>query len=263
MVNGYSIYSTVPILEVRHLSKNFGELKVLRNIDFRVSYGEVVSIIGPSRGGKSTLLRCMSGLETPSSGEVLHHGCNIINKGRGRNDYSARVGMVFQNLTLFENMTVLENCMIGILDVFKTDREQASELAIKSLEKVGLTPYINVRPNLLSEGQKRRIAIARALIMEPEILLLDDPTGDLESSMVGEVLEVINNLVNEGMSMILVTNEIDFARYISSHVVFMDDGVIVEEGSPEVIFNRPENRSMGYFLKDMDIVRYNNIFINY
>lgn len=263
MVNGYSIYSTVPILEVRHLSKNFGEHEVLRDIDFRVSYGEVVSIIGPSGGGKSTLLRCMNGLETPNSGEVLHNGHNIFNKGRGRNEYRAKVGMVFQNFTLFENMTVLENCMIGIFNLFKTDREEASKLAMKALDMVGMTSYINIRPNLLSEGQKQRIAIARALIMEPEVLLLDDPTGGLDSFMIGEVLEVINNLANYGMAIVLVTNEIDFARDISSHVVFMDGGVIVEEGSPEVIFNKPKNRSMGYFFTDIDIVRHNNIFINY
>lgn len=263
MVNGYNIYSTIPILEVRHLSKNFGEHEVLRDINFTTSYGEIVSIIGPSGGGKSTLLRCITGLEVPTSGEVLHNGYSITNKGRRENTYTAKVGMVFQNFNLFDNMTVLENCMIGILNLFKTDREQACKLALKALEKVGMKPYINMRPNLLSEGQKRRIAIARALVMEPEVLLLDDPTGELDSSMVGQVLEVINNLANEGMTMIIVTNEVDFARDISSHVVFMENGVIIEEGSPEVIFNRPKNRSTGYFLKNIDIVRHNNILINY
>lgn len=263
MKSNYKIYNTVPILEVRHLSKKFGEKEVLRDIDFRASRGEVVSVIGPSRAGKSTLIRCINGLEEPTSGEVLHNGYNIVSKNRRVNDYNARVGMVFQNFNLFNNMTVLENCMIGILDVFKRDREEASKLAVKYLEKVGMDSYINIRPNLLSDGQKQRIAIARALIMEPEILLFDDPTGELGSSMIDEVLEVISKLAKEGMTMIIVTNEIDFAIEVSSHVVFMDNGIIVEEGSPEGILNRPKKRSTEHFIKNIEMVKNSNILINY
>ncbi len=229
------------LLQVKHLSKTFGKNVVLRDIDFNVYPGDVTCIIGASGSGKSTLLRCMNLLETPTTGEIIYHGTDIASTGVNASDYRAKVGMVFQNFNLFNNMTVLENCMVGQIKVLKKDKETARKNAMSYLEKVGMAPYINARPRQLSGGQKQRVAIARALAMEPEVLLFDEPTSALDPQMVGEVLQVMRGLAKEGLTMIIVTHEMAFARDVSSHVVFMANGVIAEEGKPEQIFGDPKN----------------------
>ncbi len=236
------------ILEVRHLGKNFGNNVILRDIDFSVRTGDVTCIIGPSGSGKSTLLRCMNLLETPTSGEICYHGADITAPGMNVPGYRAKVGMVFQNFNLFNNMTVLQNCVVGQVKVLKRDKETARKNALSYLEKVGMAPYIHAKPRQLSGGQKQRVAIARALAMEPEILLFDEPTSALDPQMVGEVLEVMRDLAGEGLTMIIVTHEMAFARDVSHHVIFMADGVIVEEGGPEQIFGSPENEATREFL---------------
>lgn len=237
-----------PILQVKHLSKTFGKHEVLRDIDFSVNSGDVTSIIGASGSGKSTLLRCINLLETPSSGEILYHGANIDKIKGGASAYRSHVGMVFQSFNLFNNMTVLKNCMIGQTRVLGKSRAEARETAMKYLEKVGMEPYINAKPSQLSGGQKQRVAIARALAMNPEVLLFDEPTSALDPQMVGEVLEVMRTLAGEGLTMIVVTHEMAFARDVSSHVVFMADGVICEEGTPSDIFENPQNQKTRDFL---------------
>ena len=237
-----------PILQVKHLSKTFGKHEVLRDIDFSVNSGDVTSIIGASGSGKSTLLRCINLLETPSSGEILYHGANIDKIKGGASAYRSHVGMVFQSFNLFNNMTVLKNCMIGQTKVLGKSRAEARETAMKYLEKVGMEPYINAKPSQLSGGQKQRVAIARALAMNPEVLLFDEPTSALDPQMVGEVLGVMRTLAAEGLTMIVVTHEMAFARDVSSHVVFMADGVICEEGTPSDIFENPTNAKTRDFL---------------
>ena len=237
-----------PILQVKHLSKTFGKHEVLRDIDFSVNSGDVTSIIGASGSGKSTLLRCINLLETPSSGEILYHGANIDKIKGGASAYRSHVGMVFQSFNLFNNMTVLKNCMIGQTKVLGKSRAEARETQWKYLEKVGMEPYINAKPSQLSGGQKQRVAIARALAMNPEVLLFDEPTSALDPQMVGEVLEVMRTLAGEGLTMIVVTHEMAFARDVSSHVVFMADGVICEEGTPSDIFENPQNQKTRDFL---------------
>ena len=237
-----------PILQVNHLSKTFGKHEVLRDIDFSVNSGDVTSIIGASGSGKSTLLRCINLLETPTSGEVLYHGTNIDKLKGGASAYRSHVGMVFQSFNLFNNMTALKNCMIGQTKVLGKSRAEARETAMKYLEKVGMEPYINAKPSQLSGGQKQRVAIARALAMNPEVLLFDEPTSALDPQMVGEVLEVMRTLAGEGLTMIVVTHEMAFARDVSSHVVFMADGVICEEGTPSDIFENPQNQKTRDFL---------------
>ena len=236
------------ILEIRHLSKTFGTNLVLKDIDFSVSSGDVTCIIGASGSGKSTLLRCLNLLETPTTGEIAYHGTNIADKKVNAPQYRSKVGMVFQNFNLFNNMTVLENCIIGQTKVLKKNKSEAQKNAMYYLEKVGMAPYINAKPRQLSGGQKQRVAIARALAMEPEVLLFDEPTSALDPQMVGEVLEVMRKLAGEGLTMIIVTHEMAFARDVSSHVVFMAGGVIVEEGVPEQIFGAPKDRQTQEFL---------------
>ena len=228
------------ILEVRHLSKSFGSNVVLRDIDFTVSRGDVTSIIGASGSGKSTLLRCINLLETPSSGEILYHGENVAGRHVNAPAYRARVGMVFQSFNLFSNLDVLENCVIGQRRVLKKSREAARRSALEYLEKVGMSQYIKARPRQLSGGQKQRVAIARALAMEPELLLFDEPTSALDPEMVGEVLSVMQTLAAEGMTMLVVTHEMAFARDVSSHAAFMSHGVILEQGAPAQIFGDPQ-----------------------
>ncbi len=237
-----------PILEVKHLSKSFGKHEVLRDIDFSVRPGDVTSIIGASGSGKSTLLRCINLLETPSSGEVLYYGTNIDKLKGGANAYRSHVGMVFQSFNLFNNMTALKNCMIGQTTVLGKSKADAEKTALHYLDKVGMAPYINAKPSQLSGGQKQRVAIARALAMGPEVLLFDEPTSALDPQMVGEVLEVMRNLAAEGLTMIVVTHEMAFARDVSSHIVFMADGVICEEGTPTEIFENPQNEKTRDFL---------------
>ena len=236
------------ILEIRHLSKTFGTNLVLKDIDFSVSSGDVTCIIGASGSGKSTLLRCLNLLETPTTGEIAYHGTNIADKKVNAPQYRSKVGMVFQNFNLFNNMTVLENCIIGQTKVLKKNKSEAQKNAMYYLEKVGMAPYINAKPRQLSGGQKQRVAIARALAMEPEVLLFDEPTSALDPQMVGEVLEVMRKLAGEGLTMIIVTHEMAFARDVSSQVVFMAGGVIVEEGAPEQIFGAPKDRQTQEFL---------------
>ena len=237
-----------PILEIRHLSKSFGTHEVLKDIDFTVRPGDVTSIIGASGSGKSTLLRCVNLLETPSSGEILFHGQNIMAKGTKASDYRSKVGMVFQSFNLFNNLTVLENCMVGQVKVLKRDKAEARQVALNHLDKVGMTPYINAKPRQISGGQKQRVAIARALSMDPEVLLFDEPTSALDPEMVGEVLEVMKSLANQGMTMLVVTHEMAFARDVSNHVVFMADGVICEEGNPRDLFSNPQQQRTREFL---------------
>ena len=236
------------ILEIRHLSKSFGSHEVLRDIDFSVAKGDVTSIIGASGSGKSTLLRCVNLLETPTSGEILYHGKNVADRGVNAASYRSHVGMVFQSFNLFNNMTVLENCMVGQVKVLKKNREDARKSAMNYLEKVGMAPYIKAKPRQISGGQKQRVAIARALAMEPEVLLFDEPTSALDPEMVGEVLSVMQNLAQEGMTMLVVTHEMAFARDVSNHVVYMNQGVICEEGSPEELFGNPQRQETRDFL---------------
>jgi putative lysine transport system ATP-binding protein len=236
------------LLEVCHLSKKFGENTVLRDIDFSVNKGDVICIIGASGSGKSTLLRCINLLETPSGGEIFFHGADITKRQISVPAYRAKVGMVFQSFNLFSNMTAIKNCMIGTRKVLKKDKQTAEETALGYLDKVGMSPFINAKPRQLSGGQKQRVAIARALAMEPEILLFDEPTSALDPQMVGEVLSVMRKLVQEGLTMIIVTHEMAFARDVASHVVFMSNGVICEEGSPEQIFLNPTQQETKDFL---------------
>ena len=236
------------ILQVNHLSKSFGSHEVLRDIDFTVSKGDVTSIIGASGSGKSTLLRCINLLEIPTSGEILYHGENVVRKGFNAPAYRSHVGMVFQSFNLFNNMTVLENCIVGQVNVLKRSREEAKDHAMQYLEKVGMTPYINAKPRQISGGQKQRVAIARALAMDPEVLLFDEPTSALDPEMVGEVLAVMKNLAQEGMTMLVVTHEMAFARDVSNHVVYMNQGVICEEGTPADVFGNPQRQETKDFL---------------
>lgn len=236
------------ILQIKHLSKTFGSNAVLKDVDFSVKKGDVTCIIGASGSGKSTLLRCINLLEKPTNGEILFDGKNIVKNTNNAAAYRAKVGMVFQNFNLFNNMTVIENCMIGITKVLKKSKKEAEEIALFYLAKVGLSPYINARPKQLSGGQKQRVAIARALALEPQILLFDEPTSALDPQLVGEVLSVMRTLANEGWTMIVVTHEMAFARDVSNHVVFMADGIICEEGTPEDIFTRPQNYKTQEFL---------------
>ena len=236
------------ILKIEHLSKAFGAHVVLRDIDFTVNKGDVISIIGASGSGKSTLLRCINLLETPTSGSIAFQGKSITAGDMKPHEYRSRVGKVFQSFNLFDNMTVLENCVVGQVKVLKKNKRDAKLNAMKYLEKVGMAPYINARPRQLSGGQKQRVAIARALAMGPEVLLFDEPTSALDPEMVGEVLAVMQQLAREGMTMLVVTHEMAFARDVSDRVVFMADGVICEEGTPAEIFGDPKQQLTRDFL---------------
>ncbi len=236
------------ILSVEHVGKSFGSHRVLTDVSLSVARGDVTCIIGASGSGKSTLLRCINLLERPDEGRVLFHGEDVLRRGFNAPAYRARVGMVFQSFNLFANMNVLENCMAGMVRVQGLAREAARERAMHYLEKVGMAPYIHARPRQLSGGQQQRVAIARALAMEPEVLLFDEPTSALDPQMVGEVLAVMRALAAEGLTMLIVTHEMAFARDVSTHVAFMDGGVIAEEGGPQRIFEAPENPRTREFL---------------
>ena len=237
------------ILEIRHLSKTFGSHAVLKDVDFTVNRGDVTSIIGASGSGKSTLLRCINLLETLTTGEILFHGESVTGGRINQSSYRARVGMVFQSFNLFNNLTVLDNCLIGQVKVNKSPKKEARDRALHYLNKVGMLPYINARPAQISGGQKQRVAIARALAMEPEVLLFDEPTSAQDPEMVGEVLDVMKSLANERMTMLVVTHEMAFARDVSTQVVYMADGVIVEEGPPSQVLTAPEDPRTREFLK--------------
>ena len=236
------------ILEVSHLEKSFGSHDVLRDISFQVAKGDVVSVIGASGSGKSTMLRCVNLLETPTGGSILYHGEDITDPKINVPAYRSKVGMVFQSFNLFNNMTVLENCMVGQIKVAGRKKEEAEEKAMAYLKKVDMDAYVNAKPRQLSGGQKQRVAIARALAMEPEILLFDEPTSALDPQMVGEVLNIMRQLAQEGLTMIVVTHEMAFARDISSHVIFMSDGVIEEEGTAQEVFLEPKSEKTKEFL---------------
>ena len=236
------------ILKIEHLSKDFGKNRVLKDIDFTVSHGEVISIIGASGSGKSTLLRCINLLETPTSGEIFYQGQNILDRSVKASKYRAKVGMVFQSFNLFNNMNVLKNCMVGQTTVLGKSKEEAKLNALRYLEHVGMSAYVRAKPKQLSGGQKQRVAIARALAMEPELLLFDEPTSALDPETVGEVLAVMKKLAEDGMTMIVVTHEMAFAKEVSTRVIYMNDGVICEQGTPEQIFNDPQKDETKAFL---------------
>ena len=242
-----ALEKNVPILSVEHLKKNFGEHEVLRDITFDVPQGDVVSIIGSSGSGKSTLLRCINFLEEPTDGRILFRGKNAETEWT-RAQYHSKVGMVFQSFNLFNNMSVLKNCMTGQMKVLHRGRAESEEKALFYLEKVGMGPYRDARPGQLSGGQKQRVAIARALAMNPEVLLFDEPTSALDPEMVGEVLSVMRELADSGLTMLVVTHEMAFARDVSKRVIFMDSGVIAEDGAPEEIFTHPKQQRTREFL---------------
>ena len=236
------------ILEVRDLKKDFISEKVLKGVSFTIHKNEKIAIIGTSGCGKSTTLRCINLLEYPTSGEILFHGKNILEMDN-INQYRASVGMVFQNFNLFNNLTVLENCVLGQMKVLKRPREQAVEEAKKQLSKVGMLNYMSQPVTKLSGGQKQRVAIARTLCMNPEVILFDEPTSALDPEMTGEVLEVIKQLAKDGMTMIIVTHEMKFAEGVADKVLFMDQGVIVEQGKPEEILENPKEERTRQFLR--------------
>lgn len=242
--------TAAPVIEVRHLGKTFGTHEVLKDIDFDVDKGDVTCIIGSSGSGKSTLLRCINLFETPTAGEIYFHGEDVT-KTKSAPKYREKVTMVFQSFNLFNNMSVLANCTIGPRKVLKMKKAEANEVAMKYLELVGMSAYVNAKPRQLSGGQKQRVAIARALAMSPEVILFDEPTSALDPEMVGEVLEVMKELAKSGLTMIVVTHEMAFARDVANKVVFMDGGVIVEEGKPEQIFTAPKEERTRAFLSRM------------
>ena len=239
------------IIKIKHLRKDFGTRTVLKDINFDVSEGEVVAIIGSSGSGKSTLLRCVNLLEKPTSGEILYHNSDVITGQIALSKLRSKVGMVFQQFNLFSNLSVLDNCIVGQMKVLKRNRQEAEEMSKKYLTKVGMERFINAKPHQLSGGQKQRVAIARALAMEPEVLLFDEPTSALDPEMVGEVLKVMKDLAESGLTMLVVTHEMGFAHDVANRVVFMDQGIIVEDDVPEVIFENPKHDRTKEFLSRM------------
>ncbi len=239
------------VIEVKGLKKAFGSHEVLRGVDFVTHKGEVTCINGSSGSGKSTLLRCINLLETPDEGSILYHGDAILSGSVNMPRYHAKVGMVFQQFNLFGNMTVLENCVTGQVKVLHRSREESVKNAMKYLEKVGMDAYVNAKPRQLSGGQKQRVAIARALAVDPEVILFDEPTSALDPEMVGEVLSVMQKLAQEGLTMLVVTHEMSFARAVASNVVFMDQGVICEQGKPEDVLGAPKTERLKAFLASM------------
>ena len=241
---------TQPILEIKHLKKSYGQNEVLKDISLTVHKGEVISIIGSSGSGKSTFLRSINLLETPTEGEILYRGENVLEKGYNLTHYREKLGMVFQSFNLFENLNVLENTIVAQTTVLKRDHSEAEKIAKENLEKVGMGErYWQAKPKQLSGGQKQRVAIARALSMNPDAILFDEPTSALDPEMVGEVLKIMQDLAQEGLTMIVVTHEMEFARDVSHRVIFMDKGVIVEEGSPEELFTNPKEERTKEFLQ--------------
>ena len=236
------------IVSVCDLQKAFGEREILKGISFDIHRGDVICIIGPSGSGKSTLIRCVNFLEHPTGGHIEYRGKDVMQAFKQLTLYRTKVGMVFQSFNLFNNMTVLENCMVGQVKVLGKNKEEAKATALKYLKHVGMDSYVNAKPHQLSGGQKQRVAIARALALEPEVLLMDEPTSALDPEMVGEVLRVIRDLAKEGFTMVIVTHEMAFARDVSNHVIFIDQGVIAEEGAPSQLFANPKNQRTRDFL---------------
>lgn len=241
------------IIQIQHLQKHFGNLKVLNDVSFDIHKGEVVTVIGSSGSGKSTMLRCINLLERMDGGDILYQGKNILSNGNDVNQYRSKVGMVFQSFNLFNNLTVIENCMVGQIKVLKRSKEEARAKAEKYLKEVGMYEFADKASTKLSGGQKQRVAIARALCMDPEVLLFDEPTSALDPEMVGGVLDVMKDLANEGLTMVIVTHEMQFAKEVSDRVIFMDQGVIAEQGTPDEIFNNPKQERTKQFLS-----RYSN-----
>lgn len=236
------------IIEIDHLRKSFGDNEVLKDINLSVQKGEVVTIIGSSGSGKSTLLRCINLLEKPTGGQIIYSGDNVLARGYNLAKYRTHLGMVFQSFNLFTNMNVLENCTSGQITVLKRNKDEAKKIALENLEKVGMARFIDAKPAQLSGGQKQRVAIARALSMNPDVLLFDEPTSALDPEMVGEVLKTMKNLAHTGLTMVIVTHEMAFAREVSDRVIFMDQGVIAEEGTAEDIFVHPKEERTKEFL---------------
>jgi putative lysine transport system ATP-binding protein len=249
VINGEGEKSMEKVIDIQHLSKSFGTHEVLKDIDFSVNKGEVVCIIGSSGSGKSTLLRCVNLLEKPSGGKIIYKGENILDDKHDIYAYRTKLGMVFQQFNLFNNHNVLSNCVVGQMKVLKRSKEESEKVAIKYLKVVGMEEYINAKPRQLSGGQKQRVAIARALSMEPDVMLFDEPTSALDPELVGEVLKIMKELAESGLTMLIVTHEMAFAKEVADRVVFMDKGVIAEEGSPEQIFNNPTEERTKEFLK--------------
>ncbi|GAA0178420.1 amino acid ABC transporter ATP-binding protein [Clostridium sediminicola] len=237
------------VIDIQHLSKSFGTHEVLKDIDFSVNKGEVVCIIGSSGSGKSTLLRCVNLLEKPNGGQIIYHGENILDDNHNIYEYRTKLGMVFQQFNLFNNHNVLNNCIVGQIKVLKRSKEEAEKVAMKYLRVVGMEQFVNAKPKQLSGGQKQRVAIARALSMEPDVMLFDEPTSALDPEMVGEVLKVMKELAELGLTMLIVTHEMEFAKEVADRVVFMDKGVIAEEGDANTIFNNPTQERTKEFLK--------------
>lgn len=237
------------VIEIQHLSKSFGTHEVLKDIDFSVHKGEVVCVIGSSGSGKSTLLRCINLLEKPSGGQIIYNGENILDDRHDIHAYRTKLGMVFQQFNLFNNHDVMNNCTVGQVKVLKRRKDEAEKVARNYLKVVGMDQYVNAKARQLSGGQKQRVAIARALSMEPDVMLFDEPTSALDPEMVGEVLKVMKDLAKSGLTMLIVTHEMEFAKEVADRVVFMDKGVIVEEGPPEQIFNNPTHERTREFLK--------------
>jgi len=246
MTNGKEI-----VIQVKGLKKNFEKLEVLRGVDIEIERGEVVVVIGPSGSGKSTLLRCMNLLEIPTAGDILFHGKSILRKDIKIDEYREKFGMVFQLFNLFDNLSVLENVTIGLRRVMKKPKEEANKLALELLKRVGLESKANEYPSRLSGGQKQRVAIARTLAMDPEVILFDEATSALDPEMIGEVLKIMRELADDGMTMVVVTHEMGFAREVGDRVVFMDDGLIVEEGNSKDVITNPQHKRTKDFLSKM------------
>ena len=236
------------IVSVCNLQKSFGDREILKGISFEIHRGDVTCIIGPSGSGKSTLIRCVNFLEHPTGGHIEYKGQDVMQAFKSLPQYRTKVGMVFQSFNLFNNMTVLENCTVGQVKVLGKPKDEAKATALKYLKHVGMDSYVNAKPHQLSGGQKQRVAIARALALEPEVLLMDEPTSALDPEMVGEVLRVIRDLAKEGFTMVIVTHEMAFARDVYSHVIFIDQGVIAEQGAPAELFGNPKNQRTRDFL---------------
>lgn len=237
------------VIAIKHLSKSFGSNEVLKDVNFEVKKGEVVTLIGSSGSGKSTLLRCVNLLETPNGGEIIYKGNDILQEMKNVEQYRTHLGMVFQQFNLFNNLTVLDNCTVGQVKVLKRSKAEAIKVAEDYLQLVGMDAYVNARPRQLSGGQKQRVAIARALCMNPDVMLFDEPTSALDPEMVGEVLKVMRKLADDGNTMLIVTHEMQFAREVSDRIVFMDKGVIVEQGTPDEVLLNPQHDRTKAFLQ--------------
>ncbi|MEQ3281382.1 amino acid ABC transporter ATP-binding protein [Finegoldia magna] len=238
------------IIELQHLKKSYNGVEVLKDINFTISKGEVLSIIGSSGSGKSTMLRCINLLEKPTGGDILYHGESILSSKFNQNKFRSKVGMVFQQFYLFENMSVMDNCTVAQIKVLKRDKESAVKEAKKYLELVGMIDHAHKKPSMLSGGQKQRVAIARALCMNPEVLLFDEPTSALDPEMVNDVLQVMSKLAESGMTMVVVTHEMQFARDVSTRVCFMNEGYIIEDTDPKTMFTNPKHERVKEFLKN-------------